>query len=264
MRCAHIARAAPPSSGITDFAREGIRRMADEMTATHHAERWRARVSPGARDASSRTKVPVIELVHGGALAKHLRSEAVQGLMSGRVDFVEIKCVKSYIGQASLQDGLRRIRFSVHPPVDEETLSFIICHELAHHVVGPREKHSDAWREACAELVREAGERGLLSAERVEQALAMTLNGSATKFQGWPDQAQEQRAVRERHRESRLDQLREAGLCCGGQVYFRYRGTLYHAEVMRVNQTTVSVGAPGSGQISLRVPFGRVLGVKQD
>jgi len=221
-------------------------------------------VTVTSRDTSARPKVPVIERVAGGALAKHLRSEAVQELMSGRVDAIEVKCVRGYIGQASMYAGLRLVRMSVHPPLEEEALTFIICHELAHHVVGPRQRHSGAWREACAELVREAGERGLLSEQRVAQGVAMVLDGTATKFRGWPEEAEEQLSRRDEHRATRLEQLREQGLRRGGQVVFRYQGELFHAEVMRVNQATVSVGPPGSGQTTLRVPFDRVLGIKPD
>ena len=216
------------------------------------------------RDTSEGPNVPVVERVAGGALTQHLRSEAVQELMSGRVDVVEVKCVAGYIGQASTRGRLRLIRFSTHPPLAQDALTFIICHELAHQVVGPREKHSDAWREACAALVREAGERGLLSKQRVAQGVAMVLDGTATKFRGWPEEADEELARRDEHRATRLDQLREQGLRRGGQVVFRYQGELFHAEVMRINQATVSVGPPGSGQTTLRVPFDRVLRIKEE
>ena len=39
------------------------------------------------------------------------------------------------------------------------------------------------------ELVREAGELGLLTPERVEQAEAMVLEGAAPRFRGWPEYA---------------------------------------------------------------------------
>lgn len=216
-----------------------------------------------ARDTSARPNVPVIERVRGGALTDHLRSEAVQRLMEGLVDLVEVKRVSGYIGQASTRTGLRLIRISVHPPLDAEAITFVLCHELAHHAAGVRRGHCDAWREACADLVREAGRLGLLPRHRVEQGVAMVLDGTATKFRGWPE---EERAFHDRRaqaREATLEDLRERGLRVGGQVVFRYHGKLLRAEVMRVNTATVSVGEIGSGRTSLRVPLSRILDVRE-
>lgn len=220
-------------------------------------------VTADAKDTPETPKVPVIRRVRDGELTPRLLSEPMQQLMDGRVDYVEVKCVKSYIGQASMNGPLRRIRMSIRPPLGDDALAFIICHELAHHEVGVRRKHCDEWREACARLVREAGDLGLMSEKRVEQAVAMVLDGTATVFRGWPEEAQKFEERRDEHREDMLEVLQERGLRVGGQVVFRYRGKLLRAEIMRINKATVSVGEIGSGVTSLRVPFSRVLDVRE-
>ena len=242
--------------------REAVGLRFAKMGCAIDAEPGGEPVTAARKDTYDAPKVPVIERVHGGELTRRLRSAPMQQLMDGRVDFVEVKYVKSYIGQASMHGSFRLIRMSVRPELEEDALAFILCHELAHHEVGVKRRHCDEWRETCAALVREAGELGLLSEKRVAQAVAMVLDGTATVFRGWPEEAREAEAQREEHREEMLESLRERGLKVGAQVVFRYRGKFVRAEVMRINKVTVSVGEIGSDRTSLRVPFGRVLDVR--
>jgi hypothetical protein len=220
-------------------------------------------VTAADRDTQDSPEVPVLERVVGGSLTQRLRSDAMQQLMAGRVDYIEVKCVKSYIGQASMDGPFRRIRMSIRPELEDDELAFILCHELAHHEVGVERKHCDAWRETCAALVREAGELGLMSAERVQQAAEMALDGTASIFRGWPEEARKLKQKRDEHREELLEIWRERGLQVGGQIVFRYRGKLLRAEVMRINTATVSVGEIGSRRTALRVPLSRILGIHE-
>lgn len=207
-------------------------------------------------------EVPVIEHFYSDGLYTFLRSDPVQQLMAGRVDLVEIKRVKSYVGQASIRGGVRRIQMSMLPDLDESELAFILCHELAHHVAGVTERHSERWRRECVTLVAEAGELGLLSDARVEQATQMVLHGAASKFRGWPEEARKRRQEREDRREAEREAAVAKGVEPGALVFFRYRGSLWRGEVIRVNQTTVSVGEIGGDRTVLRVPFARLLDVK--
>ncbi len=216
------------------------------------------------KPATDPPEIPVIERVAGGDLTRLLRSESVQRLMHDRVDLVEVKCVKSYIGKAAMRSGVRVIRMSVQPALEDDARTFVLCHELAHHVVGIEQQHCDLWREECAKLVREAGTLNLLSAERVAEGVEMVINGTATRFRGWPEEAREHLKRREERREAQLEELRQDGLAVGSHVVFRYHGKFVEAEVMRVNRVTVSVGPPGSAQTTLRVPLSRVLQVLAD
>jgi len=191
-------------------------------------------------------------------LYEFLRSEPVQTLMDGRVDIVQITAAKTYAGQASMRSGLRLIRFSMRHDLPDDAAAFILCHELAHHEVGLREQHSDAWREKCAELAREAGGLGLLSKKRVKEAVQLALDGAATKFRGWPAQAAKFEEQREAAREKMRRQLIQAGVRVGGQIGFEYRGKPVRGEVIRINETTISVGAKGGERTLMRVPFSRV------
>lgn len=208
--------------------------------------------------------IPVIERVDSDGLASFLRSEGVQSLMAGLVDLVEIKRVTSYIGQASARNGIRRIRISVQPALDESEITFIVCHELAHHAAGLQEQHGERWRLECLKLVDRAGELGLLSSTRVTQARQMVMHGAASKFRGWPERAREVRAKRKARRSAARAEAVAAGVRPGTIVHFRYRGRLWRGEVVRVNRVTVSVGEPGGDRTLLRVPFTRLLHVETD
>jgi predicted Zn-dependent protease len=146
--------------------------------------------------------------------------------------------------------------------LDNSELAFILCHELAHHVAGVTEKHSERWRRECVLLVEEAGELGLLSHVRVKQATEMVLHGAASKFRGWPAQARKLKQKREDRREAEREAAVSAGVKPGALVFFRYRDSLWRGEVIRINQTTVSVGEIGGDRTILRVPFARLLEVK--
>ncbi|MFO7947715.1 MAG: hypothetical protein R6V19_12975 [Armatimonadota bacterium] len=202
--------------------------------------------------------VPIFERVHSGDFYDFMDSEPVQELMAGRADIVEITAAKSYAGQASMLRGLRLVRLSIYHELDHDEMAFIICHELAHHETGLKEQHSDEWRESCADLAREAGELKLLPPKRVKQAVGLALDGTATKFWGWPERAQK----RKKEREAALAKLRakliEDGVRPGGQIAFKYRGDLVRGEVIRINKTTISVGERGGERTLVRVPFTRV------
>ncbi len=191
-------------------------------------------------------------------LLDFLDSDPVQALIAGRVDHIQLTGAKSYAGQASLRNGLRLMRLSVYHQLDLDEMAFVICHELAHHEVGVEDAHSDDWREMCAELAREAGRLNLLPPKRVEQAVHLALEGAATRFRGWPEQARKVLEKREDVRAQNREKLIESGLRVGGEIGFEYRGRKVRGEVIRINRTTVSVGEPGGDRTLVRVPFDRV------
>ncbi|MFW6438014.1 MAG: hypothetical protein ACOCZ7_03275 [Armatimonadota bacterium] len=211
-----------------------------------------------SEDKTPRNEIPIIESYSSDGLYEFLRSDRVQMLMADRVDLVQITAAKTYAGQASMHHGLRLIRISMRHDLPDDAMAFIICHELAHHEVGLREQHSDAWRVRCAELAREAGKLGLLSKKRVKEAVRLALDGAATKFRGWPAQAAKFEEQREAAQAKMKRQLIEAGVSVGGQIGFEYRGKRVRGEVIRINDTTISVGEPGGEQTLVRVPFTRV------
>ncbi|NLO07754.1 MAG: SprT family zinc-dependent metalloprotease [candidate division WS1 bacterium] len=204
------------------------------------------------------TTVRIIERFYTGDLFEYLESAPMQKLMAGRVDEVEITEARGYAGRATVRNGRRLIRLSVYHDLSDDEMTFIICHELAHHEAGVKNQHSQTWREACARLAEEAGKLGLLPRKRVKQAVQIALDGTATIFRGWPEQVEQFH----RSRDAALQRLRaklvEAGLREGGQVGFDYRGRRTRGEVIRINKSTVSVGEPGGARTLLRVPFTRI------
>ncbi|MGI5819207.1 MAG: SprT-like domain-containing protein [Armatimonadota bacterium] len=202
--------------------------------------------------------VPIIERAYCDGLWELMRSEPMQRLLADRVDVVEITAAKTYAGRASMRRGRRLIRLSMRHRLQNDEMAFIICHELAHHEVGLGQQHSDEWREACAELAREAGELGLLSRRRVKEAVRLALDGTATMFRGWPAQAQKFEEDREAAQAKLRAQLIEAGVRVGGMIGFEYRGRPVRGEVIRINTTTISVGEKGGDRTLMRVPFSRV------
>ena len=207
---------------------------------------------------TERDTIPVIERIYSDGLYDLLHTTRMQLLMADRVDLIEINAVKSYAGQASMYRGLRLIRLSVLHELSDDEMAFVICHELAHHEAGLKEQHSDAWREVCARLAREAGKLGLLPRYRVKEAVELALNGAATKFRGWPEDARKLQKERDEARARAREQLIDAGVRVGGQIGFEYRGRKVRGEVIRINPTTISVGEPGGDRTLMRVPFGRV------
>ncbi len=191
-------------------------------------------------------------------------SEPMQELLADRVNRVHLTTAKTYAGRAVCSNGERQIRLSKRHGLELDEMTFIICHELAHHEVGLEQQHSDEWREACAELVREAGRLGLLSKRRVKQAVKLALHHPATSFRGWPKQARRFEEERDAARERIREELIEAGLQVGGMVGFDYRGSPWHGEVIRINRATVSVGEPGGERTLLRVPFARITRIYVD
>lgn len=212
----------------------------------------------------SAKEVPIHARYPIGELYDLVSSEPVQKLLAGRVDAVQITWAKTYVGRACRRNGLCLIRLSELHDLKDDEMTFIICHELAHHAVGVEQHHSDEWREACAALAREAGELGLLSKRRVKQAVTLALHHPATRFRGWPKQARRFEQERDAARERMREELIETGLRVGGMVGFDYRGSPWHGEVIRINKATVSVGEPGGERTLLRVPFGRITAIYED
>lgn len=229
-----------------------------------------------------RPSVLIIDQVGAPELQDFLESPPVQRLIGNRVHLIYLVDVRSYAGKAFMEYGipgltphrahprrgpswrgigLRGVRLRAHGWAEASECVFVLCHELAHHVAGLEEHHGPAWREACVELVREAGELGLLTPERVEQAEAMVLEGAASRFRGWPEYAAAKEREHAHARRAAVAQMCAAGLETGAQVRFRYRGKLYHGEVVRINPKTVTVGEPGKGRGLLRVPYERILGI---
>ncbi len=213
--------------------------------------------TPSGRPARERPLAP-------DEVGEFLTRPTVQKLYEGRLERIELTRVRSYVGKALVRKGRppqRVVRLARNHGLTETELIFVLCHEVAHHVAGVVERHSDLWREACAELVREAGELGLLPEYRVQQGVEMVLNGSASKFRGWPERAEKAEQQRKERRAEILERLQARGLQPGARVRFIYRRRVHIGEVVRVNRVTVSVGEVGGGRTILRVPFGRIIGV---
>jgi len=219
-----------------------------------------------AEDPTSGVQVKVIDEAGAPDLADFMRSPAVQDLMVERADLLCLVRAKSYGGRACLSTdgrGSRWVRLAADLGLDRSELVFLLCHELAHHAAGLRELHSDRWRQACADLVREAGQLGLLSDRRVRQGVDMAVNGRATTFRGWPERARQYEADRKRLLTAAKDNLLRMGVKPGVEITFGYRRRTYRGEVIRVNRRTVSVGEPGGDRTLFRVPFERVIAVAQ-
>ncbi len=208
--------------------------------------------------------VPLIEPVEADDLVPFLRSNPVQELMSGRTDFAQATRAKSYVGQACQWRDRRLVRLSGRLPLGESEFTFVLCHELAHHVVGLSDKHNGDRRQECMGLVREAGDRSLLCQRRVGQALDMLRYGAVTTFRGWPERAREIERAKKARRIAARAELVDMGVEPGAMVRYRLRDTIYRAQVIRVNRCTVGVGKPGSEKVLRRVPFARVVGVSDD
>ena len=89
----------------------------------------------------------------------------------------------------------------------------------------------------------------------------MVLEGAASRFRGWRNMRRREGREHAHARRAAVAQMCAAGLEPGAQVRFRYRGKLYHGEVVRINPKTVTVGEPGKGRGLLRVPYERILGI---
>jgi Fe2+ transport system protein FeoA len=205
--------------------------------------------------------VPLIETAEVMSIADFLRSEPVQRLMAGRTDFAEVTRAKSYIGQACLWRDRRLVRLSGLLPLEESEFTFVLCHELAHHVAGLLDKHSDQWRRECLALVREAGDLRLLPGRRVAQAVDMLRYGPVGMFRGWPERVRQIKRAKKARRIAVRAELVDMGVEPGAMVRYRLRDTVYRAQVIRVNRCTVSVGKQESDEVLRRVPFERVVGL---
>lgn len=167
--------------------------------------------------------VPLIETAEAMSIADFLRSEPAQELMSGRTDFAEVTRAKSYIGQACLWRDRRLVRLSGLLPLDESEFTFVLCHELAHHVAGLLDKHSDQWRRECLALIREAGDLGLLPGRRVAQAVDMLRYGPVAKFLGWPERARPIKRAKKARRIAGRAGLVDMGVEPGAIIRYRVR-----------------------------------------
>lgn len=205
--------------------------------------------------------VPLIEPVEADKLIPFLRSEPVQELMGERTDFAQATRAKSYIGQACRWRGQRLVRLSGLLPLEESEFTFILCHELAHHVAGLLDNHSDQWRRECMALVREAGDLELLSMRRVAQAVDMLRYGAVSKFRGWPERAREIKRAKKARRMAARAELVQMGVEPGAIIRYRLGDSVYRAQVIRINRCTVSVGKSGSDEVLRRVAFEAVVGV---
>lgn len=223
----------------------------------------------------------VIDEAGAPELQAFLESPLVRRFTHDRISLIYLVDVRSYAGQAFMEYGLpgftphrarplhrrrkdwglRGVRLRAYDWAEESEVIFVLCHEMAHHEAGLEEQHSARWRAACVKLVREAGELGLLPPERVEQAVAIVHGNAASRFRGWPERAAARERAQAHARREAVAQMCAAGLEVGAQVRFRYRGTVYRGEVVRINPKTVTVGEPGKGEGLLRVPYERILGV---
>ncbi len=192
--------------------------------------------------------------------ADWLRSEPVQQLMAGHVDRVQLVRVKSYHGKAFVhrRHPRRTIRLNVAADPNRADLTLVLCHELAHHVVGVRHHHAARWREAYAALVRRAGDLGLLSEERVHDGVDAALHGPASAGANWRDRRADRTRDRRDAAQRSRHELEAAGVGVGAQVSFEYRGRRWLGEVTRMNRLTASVDAASKTYTHFRVPYQRL------
>lgn len=184
-----------------------------------------------------------------------LNSGAVQRLLAGRVDHVVLVCGRRYDGKAVRRRGgerLVRLNWSGHRSLAELTLT--LCHELAHFLARRISYHDGEWRQAFADLVSEAGQLGLLTAQEVQQGRDAALHGPTGAGLDWRTRvARRNRRNYARDRDA-LQRLLQAGLQIGAYVRFHYKGRRERARVTRINRRTVTALRP-DGRASYRVPF---------
>lgn len=195
------------------------------------------------------------------ALACWLRSQPVQQLMTGKVDVVDLKRVKSYLGRAALSGpsrDRRAIRLNADPELEDAERVVLLCHELAHHVAGLRAHHGPRWREEWMALAERAFALGLIAADQMDWVRCLTRWGPATRFRGHPRRAERLKAQREHQGLLGRMRLEEMRVRPGVQVISHYRRQTWRGEVIRINRYTVSIGQPGKRHVIARVPHHKV------
>lgn len=169
-----------------------------------------------------------------------LRSAAVEQLAGGRVHHITLVGERRYIGKASRgQDGYRRIRLNVAERPSVAELALTLCHELAHYVGETMSGHTPQWREAFAEIVREAGRLGIFTDEEVTAGLDAALHGPASAGLHWrEDRAKLEQAKRDND-SAALAPLLAAGLQVGSRVAFTRHGKRFVVKVTRINRRSI-------------------------
>ncbi|MCD6359392.1 MAG: hypothetical protein J7M38_00925 [Armatimonadetes bacterium] len=190
-----------------------------------------------------------------------LGSPPVQRLLQGRVDEMVLVGERCYAGKAiRYRSGRCCILLSVAHGQDLSELTLTLCHELAHCQVKRIRYHDADWRAAFAELVREAGELGLLNEAEVAAGVDAALHGPTSAGLRWREQHAAREREKKRHDRTQLQKLLDAGLRVGGVIAFVHRGGLVRGKVVRINRRTVSAVRRG-GRMRYRVPFRRVIEV---
>ena len=201
--------------------------------------------------------VPIDGIALNPDLAQWLSSPQVQRLLSGRIDVLELVRSKSFCGRAFVsltKPPVYGIRLSVLRDLPNWEWAVLLCHELAHHTAGVRNKHSDEWRKHHARLVRKAGKIGLLTPEQVEEAVDLALNAPVNADINWREGLAERERIKREHDGHHLGLLLANGLTVGSRVAFDNRGKPVSGTVKRINRRTVTVTQDDT-PIVYRVPF---------
>ena len=201
--------------------------------------------------------VPIDGMALNPDLAQWLSSPQVQRLVSGRIDVLELVRSKSFCGRAFVKftkPPVRGIRLSVLRDLPNWEWAVLLCHELAHHDAGVRNKHSDEWRRHHARLMRKAGKLGLLMPEQVEEGLDLAFNGPLWRGDPRREHQAERERIKRENDGHHLGLLLANGLAVGSRVAFDNRGKPVSGTVKRINRRTVTV-TQDETPIVYRVPF---------
>ena len=188
-----------------------------------------------------------------------LRSGAVEQLAGGRANHIMLVGKRRYQGMASMRgrDGYRRIRLNVAKCPSVAELALTLCHELAHYAGEAMSGHTPQWREAFAEIVREAGRLGIITDEEVTAGLDAALHGPSSAGLYWREKRAELEQVKRDNDSAALAPLLAAGMQVGSSVAFTHGGKRVVAEVTRINRRTISALSP-DGEMRYRFSFSLV------
>lgn len=173
------------------------------------------------------------------ALACWLRSQPVQELMPGKVDVVELKREKSYLGRGALSGpwrDRRAIRLNADHDLEDAERVVLLCHEFAHHVAGLGAQHGTRWRHEWMALSERTFALGLIDADQMDWVRALTKWGPATRFRGHPRRAERLKSEPETRAIVARQRLEQMGVPPGVQIVLRYRRQTWRAEVIRVDR----------------------------
>ena len=188
-----------------------------------------------------------------------LNSDPVRELAIGRAHHITLVGERRYQGMAAMRgrDGYRRIRLNVAKRPSVAELALTLCHELAHYAGKAMSGHTPQWREAFAEIVREAGRLGIFTDEEVTAGLDAALHGPSSAGLHWREKRAEFEQVKRDNDNAALAPLLAAGLQVGSRIRFSVRGENLIAEVTRINRRSIRADSL-DGKRWHRMPFSMV------